>query len=181
MLNLTTTQSTGVEFYQTKPFFLDAPYYANKYNQKYGLRNGIRSVDDTYIYIEPHSGTVFKNYLPYQLAFKLFPVDVSDFGNLPEIDVPVARTVINAYAPDNVVASYQEMLELLDTYTIILVYLNDINVRCCRKTTKLIATKSTAPICIYIGSFQETRKYLSRNFVRPKLLPINYTNIMVLK
>ena len=63
LLNMTANSGTGTLVYSSKGYFLNAPYYVSSVNDNMGLRQPEDEVDDTFLYLEPYTGTVFKSYL----------------------------------------------------------------------------------------------------------------------
>eukprot|EP01084_Bolivina_argentea_P228142 385381_1 len=75
ILNLTSTNGANLLQYSSKPYFLDSPYYISEINNKMGLRQPNRTIDDTYFAIDSKLGTVFRTQVTYQISFGIYPCE----------------------------------------------------------------------------------------------------------
>lgn len=135
VLNLTTTNGADILQYSSKPYFLDAPYYAQEINSKMGLRQPNRTLDDTYFAIDAKLGTVFQVRLAYQVSFAIYPLTnsgiINPFRNIPQLIVPTFYVVLEGGAPEQAIDEYRSILALLDTTSQYSVYAGPATALCC--------------------------------------------------
>lgn len=134
MLNLTTTNGANILQYNSKPYFLDAPYY-EKEGIKMNMRAPNRSLDDTYFAIDAKLGTVFETQVTYMISFGIHPCRgcglINPYSNIPELIVPQFYVVLNGGAPPEAIEQYKEVLALLDVTTEYSVYAAPVIALCC--------------------------------------------------
>merc|ERR1712032_1286949 len=150
LLNLTSTNGADILQYNSKPHFLDAPYYANE-GSNMNMRAPNRSLDDTYFAMDAKLGTVFETQVTYMVSFGIYPCKgcglINPYSNIPELIVPQFYVVLNGGAPPEAIEQYKDVLALLDVTTEYSVYWAPV----------------IALVCFIFAMYLTGRRYCSNN------------------
>eukprot|EP01084_Bolivina_argentea_P039117 72302_1 len=130
ILNITTSNGRDVLQYNSKPYFLDAPWYRDNVNSKMGLPMPNRTLHDTYFAVDAELGTTFESQAGIQISLGIYKCastsilnQCGDYKNIQSMIVPQFYVVVHGIPPPALLAQYKEILELLDVTTQYSLYL----------------------------------------------------------
>ena len=127
-MNLTNRKSEPLRqtvSFISKSHFLDAPYYVKTINQRTGIRDPDRDLDDQWFYVEPRTGAMFRRWLAYQVTLGVFPLanrSNQPFGKITEQKIPYYQLTVDAHATDDQLSDLKANLATLDTAIDISIY-----------------------------------------------------------